>query len=513
MLKCGERLNQGRRVDCHGFDSSPPVVRQAVPEIDRRMNMQPVGPRKAVLQPYQSPHALPRQGFAPPPQPIQFLAENPAAFWIGAVFTFLTFSHSIEFIDTTGRLHLAMLNAALGAMVLIATGNAPAMLLSKQGKYLTCFTFWVFIGLPFSMWKGGSVNIFLTTYIKSYISFFLIGGLIFGLSQMRKILVILALGAAALSYITFRSGVSASDDRVSASYGSLGNANDLATTILMGLPFLVFVVRDKKTSMLFRFLAAPMVLILLAIVLKTGSRGGLVGIVVMILFAFTRVSMANRMKMVAVGLIFAAIAPFVVSKDLRERYMTIFGDEYAGVSANTNSAALSSNARREVMKHAVILTVRHPVFGVGLGQLAIQSANMWIEKGEQPLWFTAHDIYLLVSSETGIPAFILYLVVIGSCFKDLFRLSKMSRQNPELEEISNMAFSILMSLLAFSICGIFNTDAFSIQLPMLAALTAALVRTSAPQIAAADKLRASLFVPPAPFVNRRLARPPAPAGY
>jgi O-Antigen ligase len=479
------------------------------------MNIQPGGPRKPVLQPNAPLKAAPRPArsfYAPTPQMIQIAPENMIPFWIGAVFTFLTFSHSIEFIDTTGRLHLAMLNAALGALVLLATGNGPVMLLSRQGRWLTGFTFWVFVGLPFSMWKGGSIAIFLNVYIKSFIGFFLIGGLIFTFGQMRKMMGILALGTAVLSYIVRRAGVSGGDDRISVSYGSLGNANDLATTILMGLPFLVFAVLDKSTNRLMRFMGAGMIFVLMALVLKTGSRGGLIGIIAMALFAFTRISMANRMKLIAFAGILLCIAPFVLSQDLKDRYMTLFGDKYEGVSANTQSAALSTNARREVMKHALILTMRHPVFGVGLGQLGVQSANMWIEKGEQPLWFTAHDIYLLVSSETGLPAFILYVLVIGSCFKDLFRLSKLNRQDPELARISNMAFALQMSLVAYSVLGIFNTDAFSFQLPMLAALTAALVRTSAPEIAAAEVRLANPVVPtPYRFVNRRVARLQAPA--
>jgi O-antigen ligase len=476
------------------------------------MNIQPVAPRNPLLQRYQA-QRMPRPQNAAFPQMVQIASDNALAFWIGAVFTFLTFSHSIEFIDTSGRLHLAMLNAALGFLALIATGNGPAMLFSRQGKWLTGFTFWVFIGLPFSMWKGGSVSIFTNGYVKSFIAFFLIGGLIFSLRQMRKILGILALGTAALSYITYRSGVSAADDRISATYGSLGNANDLAATILMGLPFLTLVVMDKRANKLVRLVAAPMIFVLLGIVAKTGSRGALVGIAAMFLVTLTKVSMTNRLKLIVLAGVLAVIAPLMISRDLRDRYMTLFGGKYLNVSENTISAEQSSNARREVMKHALILTAYHPIFGVGLGQLAMQSANMWIAKGETPMWFTAHDIFLLVSSETGVPAFILYVMLIVSCFKDLMRLSRASKESPELTPVSEMALALLMSLVAFVVCGIFNTDAFSIQLPMLAALTAALVRVSANQVATADQARLDRMQPMPSFADRRLARLQTPANF
>lgn len=471
------------------------------------MNIQPGGPRKAYVQRYGAAQTPSRPVFAQLPRQTFIEPNHAVAFWIGAVFTFLTFSHTIEFIDSSSRFHLALIDASLGALALLMTGNGPAMLLSKQGAWLTAFTFWVFIGLPFSLWKGGSINIFLSTYIKSYIAFFLIGGLIFNLQQMRRLFLVLAVGTSALAYITYRAGVTAEDDRVSASYGSLGNANDLATTILMGLPFLIFIATDKKTNLFIRCMAAPMVAVLLGIVLKTGSRGALIGIAVMGTVAFFKVSLANKMKLVVVVLFLAGLFPFIVSKDLRNRYLTIFTDKGAAVSANVDSAIQSSNARRELMKHAVTLTLTHPVFGVGLGQFSVQSANLWIAKGEHPLWFTAHDIYLLVSSETGIPAVILYCGLIVSCFRTLLRLSKAEKQNPELALPSHLAFAILLSLVAYSVCGIFNTQAFSMQLPMLAALTAALTRVSAPQLAAAGLLQPAQFAPMPQFVNRKLTGP------
>ena len=66
------------------------------------MNIQPVAPRNPLLQRYQA-QRMPRPQNAAFPQMVQIASDNALAFWIGAVFTFLTFSHSIEFIDISGR--------------------------------------------------------------------------------------------------------------------------------------------------------------------------------------------------------------------------------------------------------------------------------------------------------------------------------------------------------------------------------------------------------------------------
>jgi hypothetical protein len=51
-------------------------------------------------------------------------------------------------------------------------------------------------------------------------------------------------------------------------------------------------------------------------------------------------------------------------------------------------------------------------------------------------------------------------------------------------------------------CGIFNTQAYSHQLPVLASLTAALSRIAAPYIAKEEASRVPTVMPT--FVNRRL---------
>ena len=124
------------------------------------------------------------------------------------------------------------------------------------------------------------------------------------------------------------------------------------------------------------------------------------------------------------------------------------------------------------------------------------------------MWFTSHDIYGLVSSEIGLPGLLFYLGLIFVCFRDLRRLSRLPVQTPELKAIAHMAYCLMMSLVTFVICGIFSTAAYTFQLPLLAALTAALVRIAQPHLQKTAPVAQAHAA--TPFVNRRLQ--PAPAG-
>jgi O-antigen ligase len=406
-------------------------------------------------------------------------------FWICATYTFLLFSRTVEFIDTTGKLHLNLILGLICVVSLIATGNFFTIILARQGIWVSLFCFWLFTGLPFSTWRGGSLSSFGSVWLKSYITFLIVGGLIFTISQLRIMAVILALSTVSQVYLAFHGGIQ-SEDRLTMSYGSLGNSNDLASALLIGFPFMAFAMSDRKVNLFFRVSFIPLMLMLLVAVFKTGSRGALLAIGVLILFAFFRASAPNKAKIALVFLCGVALFAFVVPTSLRSRYMTIVNtDQTASTSEGDQSALESSSVRKGLLWNALVLMVRHPLFGVGLGNFSNQSFNLFAEQGVTGMWFTCHDIFGLVGAETGIPGLVFFVGIIVSSGRSLSKLSRVPGSTPELVIISRLGFTIMMALVAYTACGVFNTQAYSHQLPVLAALAAALGRIAHPYTTAA----------------------------
>ncbi len=441
-----------------------------------------------VVQPYGSAPTFQATGVSGP--------ENTfaAAYGIGVVYLFFLFSHASEFIDTTGRLHMVVFVALLAAIAAIASGKIPSLFESKAGLTLSLFTVFLILSIPFSSWKGGSFHSFLDSWWKSYIAFFLVGSLIFTAQQMRKSLFVLGLGTIGIIYFSFKATKMNDDGRLSVEYGSLGNSNDLAGALLMGLPFLLYVVLDKKRSALIRLIFSGLTCVLLLVVFKTGSRSGLIAMAVMAALVFFKTSAGNKLKIVVVCAVAAAILPLVAGNALMARYKTMFQTSVtAGMSDDVASAVESTQARRQLIYNAIELTLRHPVFGVGLGNFSNQSAELEISKGHQPLWFTSHDIYLLVSSETGVVGIVLYMATIIFTFASLVRIERAAKREAGLEDLANMAFCILMGLVAFASSGVFSTNAYTAQLPLLAGLAAALDRIARPILVQAEARRLEHF--------------------
>lgn len=415
--------------------------------------------------------------------------------FISGLYLFFVFSHAAEFIDSRGRFHLVTILAVVACIATVFGGRLLFSLTSRPGLFLSAFTASILLGIPFSLWKGGSFHEFVDLWWKSYLTFILVSGLTFSLKQLRRAFLLLALASVCIVYLALIATRSYADGRISVTYGSLGNSNDLAASLLMCLPFVIYTILDNSRSVFIRLPLVGTVGLLLITVVKTGSRASLLVLAAMLSLVFLKAGAANKAKLIGCVFLIMCAFPFVVSRDLISRYKTTFSSTEHSDSAV--SALESTEARKELMRNALTLTFRHPVFGVGLGNFYMQSANLEMERGNQPLWFTCHNIFLLISSETGLLGFCLFSGTIVSALTLLLKIQRLARRCPGLAEGSRMAFCLTMSFFAYVASGLFNTNCYGMQLPALVGLTVVLSRiaNSSPLGAANMHLQTALLNP------------------
>ena len=100
------------------------------------------------------------------------------------------------------------------------------------------------------------------------------------------------------------------------------NANDFAWTLIMGLSFLSFLsfgaIALRKSIAL--SLSAP----ILVAMAKTGSRAGMIGLLMLVIFSFLQASRAVRIKLAAGVPVLLILLLALAPADLRARYTTFF---------------------------------------------------------------------------------------------------------------------------------------------------------------------------------------------
>jgi O-antigen ligase len=415
-------------------------------------------------------------------------------------YLFLVFSRLTEYVEILSQIHLILIVAFLAGVIAIASGGLLRAVTTKVGLWLSAATLWMLVAAPFSGWVGGSVRGIADTWLKSYVTFFLVAGIIVSFGQFRKVVFSIAWATVVILVIVQRlSFAAAADDRIMLEWGTFGNSNDLATELLLGLPFCLHVVTDKSRARIFRIFFAVVSAVLLGTVLQTGSRGALLTIVLLGLFLFWKSSAANKVRIVAVFAALAVSAPFILSRDLKQRYLTLFmGNTLEQTAsneedlANVRSANESTEARRQLLIHALQLSVQHPLVGVGFGQFPNADADRAIASAQEAYWHEVHNIFVLLMVENGVPAVVCFLLSFFFAFKSLLEIHNRSRKDPAQSDIARLSLCLLASLTVYFVCNNFSTAAYSMQFPILGGLAAAF------KIALKRQQQPALVLPVAP---------------
>lgn len=383
---------------------------------------------------------------------------------------------------TGHSLRLGAITTSMALLVVLLTGGLFRVFSSKIVLALLAFTAWLCLCTPFSVWRGGSFSQ-VTSWLLSLISLILLAGCVEGLEHCRRAMYAMAVAVLAIEALSFVLGTSNSvrdDGRLSFVGGTFANANDLAALLLMGLPFCLLVVRTRKGMSLLKFGCIVGLLLIPITVVRTGSRGGLLALVIMFAIYFFSIPTLQKIPL-AIGTLILAVAAMVFSShDALERYKTIFrsSDETYYSSAAQESAALSTRARKELFMSSVRLTFHHPIVGVGPGMFQIADARNAEEEKHAAAWHQTHNTFTQISAEDGLPGLFLYMAALVLCFKSVRSSRQRALQHSELPALQHMAYCLRLSLLAFTITAVFASNAYYFYFPLVAGLCAALEQSA-----------------------------------
>lgn len=372
-----------------------------------------------------------------------------------------------------GNAYLALLGAAASFIGVFFAGNLLKGFNTTQGVLLILFTMWMGVATVFGEWRGGSIAVITGLWVKSLIAYFLVTGAVRTLKHAQMMM-------AAMGWATFLVVAqsiffgSAGGDRFQVSIeGAAGltfaNANGLALSLALGLPFGLYLAMHGKPVL--RSFSILMVLIGMVSILRTGSRGGLLVVSLLFIFVFFRAAVPQKVLLVLGSIVFMAAAVAVIPRSSMERFKTLFGKVE---SLEAASAAESSADRSELLQESLRITAAHPLFGVGPGNFSSYAAGIAAKKGKRSGWQETHNSYTKVSSETGIPGVMLFASVLLFSLAKVRGVEKLARMKG-FERLSDMCFCLFLSVLALTVYDFFDSNPFSFNVPVMAALAASIV--------------------------------------
>jgi O-antigen ligase len=253
--------------------------------------------------------------------------------------------------------------------------------------------------------------------------------------------------------------------------GMITDPNDLAAHLLLVLPFLLFIVLRRRTPVIFRLILAAALAYGMFLILRSGSRGGLVGLIFalacMLIFGSARQRVAVGIAAPVILIILITLLPGPAWKHLKS----------FSKGPEASEAAISSSESHEyLLRKSIEYTFKKPFFGVGPGQFSYYEGGEAVSEHHRGNWHDTHNAYTQVSSECGIPALVFYLGAVVSTFGILGKIRKKAREMHQ-DEIVTATFCITLGLIAYSAASMFLTLAYMFQWPAISGLVIAIWRS------------------------------------
>jgi O-antigen ligase len=342
------------------------------------------------------------------------------------------------------------------------SGGIRRTLQQRAAWYWIPLTLWMILAVPFSSWKGGSVDVVMG-FLKAQIGLlFVMGGVAMTWKECRAIICTIALGAVFLIF-TARIFLDFSDESRLSGFGTMGNSNDYAALLLLLLPFLLFVGLGPKQNLIFRVPALAAAIYGAYQIVATASRGAIVAIGVTALFVLWKGEPKLRVATAALIPLGAIVSIVLLPSTTLDRL--------ASFSQNTSTQEASESAQSRVylLRKSIEFTLEHPFFGVGPGQFQNFEGKTSREEGARGSWHSTHNVFTQVSSEYGLPGMILFVASLVGTFRILDESLREARRR-SLQQVAFGVFCLMSSFIAFTTAAAFLNLAYAFYFPAFTGL-------------------------------------------
>jgi putative inorganic carbon (HCO3(-)) transporter len=224
--------------------------------------------------------------------------------------------------------------------------------------------------------------------------------------------------------------------------GIFGNSNDMAFHLVTILPIVVallFATRGVVRKVLLGLCAALMI----GAIVVTYSRGAFLGLLAALGFLAWKLGRRHRLAIFVLGtllvILFIALAP----GNYAIRLLSIFDPSLDPVG--------SSSARRGELLRSILIAVRHPLFGIGMGNYASEMSHAGL---------VTHNAYTQVASEMGMAALVIYTMFVVTPLKRLGQIARETFAARNDSRYYYMAVGLQASLIGYLVTTFFLSVAY-----------------------------------------------------
>ncbi|MFA0569575.1 O-antigen ligase family protein [Vibrio gallaecicus] len=390
-------------------------------------------------------------------------------FWLVIMFVVFSFFRIHEAIPVLYSLKIPLL-LSLGALSALLWHA----LISKELKmywhhsltWLAIFWGLVFIGIIFASNRPIAIEQFKGIYWKIIVMTLAIVWLVNSAENLGRTSLIIILSGLLIGCIALFNSmngiglVEGTRVTIGRDLGSmLGDPNDLALVLMFPLAFALSHTTTRGISVLLRILCGVICLVLLAAIIATQSRGGLLGsMAVFGLFAIKYIR--SKTLLLTLSVVGAIVLYFAAG----------ISDRASGGAAEAGVDA-SAMGRLYAWEAAFKMAVDNPLTGVGLNNF--YSNYYFYSPHWDGLNHAVHSTWFGVLAETGFVGLLVFIILIASLIRTA-RKTQQTLAQSQLTHDANLissANAVYAGLIGTIVSGTFLTQGFNWPIYILAALT------------------------------------------
>ncbi|HEX5705137.1 MAG TPA: O-antigen ligase family protein [Pyrinomonadaceae bacterium] len=365
-------------------------------------------------------------------------------------FTLVLYVRPSELYDSPVTASMALVVGIVTLVFFLPTqlaleGNLSAPL--TEVKLIVLFTMLAVVNIPLAMSPQDAWLTFSGTFIRCVVMFVVLVNVVKTETRLKGLL-FLAIGTAFLLSLgaidEYRRGLAMVEGyRVSGrGVGIFGNTNDMALFVVTILPIALaffFGSRSKAGKIVFASLSAVM----LASIVLSYSRGAFLGLIVVLIFFTIRLRQRNRLAIIAGILVVSVGVSFLVPGNYGIRLLSIFVPSLDPVQ--------SSDLRRAELFRSIYTALRHPFFGIGMGNYMDQVSL----RG-----YVTHNAYTEVAAEMGLGALACYTMFIVAPLRKLGQIVRETFDQRANSRLYYLTLGLQASLIAYMVSSFFLSVAY-----------------------------------------------------
>lgn len=326
---------------------------------------------------------------------------------------------------------------------------------AAPSKWMAVIIVLGFLSIPLSVWVGDSAKFFATVLIPSLVLFVATST---GFADRRTAKLCMLTLVVSVSAVALKLLVGDAPTILGRAYiGGALDPNDSAALFVTALPFAILFASERGMSRALGLVGAAL---LVAGVAKTGSRGGVAGLVaVACVLTITAVARRRWSNVIAIGACGAAFA-LTTNDAIAARFETLLAPQL-------DYNVTDREGRVNVWKRGVRYMIANPLLGVGLHGFETTEGTLSGKRDEGfGIRFTAaHNSFIQIGAELGVFGLVAFVAVFWSAAAGCRRAKRLADRQSHgdvhvAEQERRLADATICALVAIATTGFFLSLAY-----------------------------------------------------